>query len=700
MILNNYINRYTSFRNLWLALVVLILGLLLTALATFYSLKEAESDKDKEFQLTCNKIKAVIIARLHSHAQLLRCSASLFQASDSVTRNEWRLFNKFSNISQNLPGIQGLGYSLIVPKNKLKQHIQSIRKEGFLDYNIKPAGDREIYTSIIYLEPFVGRNLRAFGYDMFTERVRREAMELARDSNLAILSGKVILVQETSKDIQFGTLMYIPVYRNGMSINNVEERRSAITGWVYSPYRMNDLMRNIISGTGLINKSRIYLRIYDNDSLSSKTLLYKSENTVCNNDSVSLSHEYLTTIEFNGKKWLLSFSQPKTQLLYFGNELLAVFISGVIISILIFILILILLNISYRAKLIKEKLTKDILESEEKYKYIFNSVADAIIIYDISGNILAANQSASDEYGYSKDEFITLKIHQIDSSKQGMYIKERIKIIMNVGSLSFETIHQRKDKTEFYVDLNSKTIIFNDQEAIISICRNVDKRKFEEEMLKTWNTKFKKLTENLPGMVFQLNMNYDGTFSIPIASKGIVEIFGCLPEDVREDNSQIVKSIYPDDLSRVINEIEYSANHLTLLSCEFRVQIPGKETRWIISQSTPEKLADGRITWYGFITDITERKKVEIELQLSNVILKTQQNASIDGILVMDEEGGILSFNERFVQMWGIPSDVIESKSNELIVQAIMDKYTDVNDFNIEVKYLQANRKKIINNQI
>ena len=71
---------------------------------------------------------------------------------------------------------------------------------------------------------------------MLTEPVRRKAMELACDSDVATLSGKVQLMQETYRDVQAGTLMYVPVYHTGKPVTTLAERRAAIIGWVYSPY--------------------------------------------------------------------------------------------------------------------------------------------------------------------------------------------------------------------------------------------------------------------------------------------------------------------------------------------------------------------------------------------------------------------------------------------------------------------------------
>jgi len=82
---------------------------------------------------------------------------------------------------------------MLAPDEKAA-HEKTIRTEGFPDYAIHPAGKRPQYSSIVYIEPFDGRNLRAFGYDMYADPTCRQAMEQARDTGEAALSGKVTLV--------------------------------------------------------------------------------------------------------------------------------------------------------------------------------------------------------------------------------------------------------------------------------------------------------------------------------------------------------------------------------------------------------------------------------------------------------------------------------------------------------------------------
>lgn len=109
----------------------------------------------------------------------IRAGRGLFDASDEVSRAEWKNFVKDLQLNQ-LPGIQGLGYAQWIPAEQLASHLTAMRVD-FPEYTIRPAGERDDYTSIIYLEPFDWRNQRAFGFDMFSEPVRRAAMQSAMD---------------------------------------------------------------------------------------------------------------------------------------------------------------------------------------------------------------------------------------------------------------------------------------------------------------------------------------------------------------------------------------------------------------------------------------------------------------------------------------------------------------------------------------
>jgi PAS domain S-box-containing protein len=227
-------------------IVVALLMLSLT-IWVWDTLEVARRDRDRaRLQERTEFIGRRLEGRLHDDAQILRGGEGLVRLLGMPTRAQWHQYVSTLHLEENLPGIQGVGFSLVVPAETLAEHERSVRAEGFPAYTIRPPGPRPLYSSIIYLEPFDWRNQRAFGYDMYSEPVRREAMQRAADTASVALSDRVILVQETEEDRQYGTLMYLPVYRGGVAPGSAEARRDALIGWVYSPIRMNDLLQGAL----------------------------------------------------------------------------------------------------------------------------------------------------------------------------------------------------------------------------------------------------------------------------------------------------------------------------------------------------------------------------------------------------------------------------------------------------------------------
>lgn len=272
-------------------IVLLIFSLFITYRAWQGAQRVSERAVATAFEFQTRELIGLIKQRMQVYEQVLRGGVGLFAASDDVTRHEFHVYFKALELQRDYPGIQGVGFATAVAPEQRREHVLAVRKEGFPSYDIWPPGEREFYTSIIYLEPFSGRNLRAFGYDMHSNPVRRAAMDLARDTGKAVMSGKTELVQETGKDVQAGFLMYMPVYRQGAAPETLPERRAGLVGWVYSPFRMNDLMGRIQDGNA--EELDIDIEIYDGDAVRRDTLMYDTYP----NASATNTSKPLTTIE-------------------------------------------------------------------------------------------------------------------------------------------------------------------------------------------------------------------------------------------------------------------------------------------------------------------------------------------------------------------------------------------------------------------
>ncbi|MDP2301388.1 MAG: CHASE domain-containing protein [Ignavibacteria bacterium] len=430
-----------SIKRFWKAWLLLFAGLVVTIFSANYTAEKISDYLEESFIHECEEIKTRILLRLQAHAQVLRNGVAFFESSDTITRVEWKRFIEKSNLNADLPGIQGIGYAAIIPPSKLKEHINSIRREGFSEYSIKPSYKRDFYTSIVYLEPFTWRNQRAFGYDMFTEPTRRIAMKRARDYDVPAISEKVILVQETESDVQAGTLMYLPVYSSSLPLTTIEERRAAIKGWIYSPYRMDDLMSRLLGSKLLSEGNEIRLEVYDGETTSPDKILFDSEKgQKVINDS---SYEYIQimSIDFYGSKWTVQIS--KNISLFSGKDaahIYFVLILGTLISFSIFALLVGLIEMRDK----KNKLfvlATELKDSEKKYRSFVENSLVGVFQTQLDGTIKFANDAIVKlmEYG-SIEEFIkeNSTFYYVDQAKR----------------IEFTTLLKREGKVEgFEIEL-------------------------------------------------------------------------------------------------------------------------------------------------------------------------------------------------------------------------------------------------------
>ena len=212
--------------------------------------------------------------RFDTHLAMLRGAAGLFDASGAVSRDEFRAYARRVEAPGRFPGVQGLGYARRADAAGRAAAVAEARGAGHAAFRVwpEPAAAAEAFP-IVYLEPDEARNRAALGFDMYSEPVRRAAMERARDTGRAAMTGRVTLKQEIDAAPQPGFLIYLPVYRGGRIPASVEERRAELMGFVYAPFRAVDLFAGIF---GTEREPRVAFRVYDGPRTSPEALLYDS----------------------------------------------------------------------------------------------------------------------------------------------------------------------------------------------------------------------------------------------------------------------------------------------------------------------------------------------------------------------------------------------------------------------------------------
>lgn len=122
------------------------------------------------------------------------------------------------------------------------------------------------------------------------------------------------------------------------------------------------------------------------------------------------------------------------------------------------------------------------------------------------------------------------------------------------------------------------------------------------------------LTDQVPGLVFQLRQAPDGRRFFSYASAGVGDIYELTPEQIARSAEAVETRIHPADLVAYRLSLHDSSVRLTPWRLEYRVLLPGQGLRWREGDARPQRTADGGTVWHGFITDATDRKHIEAEL--------------------------------------------------------------------------------------
>ena len=395
---------------LLLAMLVLLVTLLVTFSAWNSAQRTAQAQFLETFDYRTREMAFSISRRMAVYEQVLRGARGYLRGSVDVSRRDWEEYYRVLGLEQSFPGLEALGIAQIVPPAALAAHEAALRREGFPDYAVHPplqtAGPRPLYTAVTRIEPFLGGNLRAFGYDMFSEPVRRAAMVRARDSGQAALSGKVVLVQDRKGAPQAGVIMYLPVYRAGQLAGTVEQRRAAIVGWVYAPFRMNDLMREL----GGAHSTDLDIEIHDGEPSDGATLLYRSTNAPSRAARLKASAQIVP----GGRTWTISMrSSAALENSLDTTRPRLVALTGISLSILLSIVVWLLARQRRGALQLAQGMTLELRQShdqvaaeQKRMQVILENAPDAFLALDSRGRITDWNAQATRLFGWSVQEAI------------------------------------------------------------------------------------------------------------------------------------------------------------------------------------------------------------------------------------------------------------------------------------------------------
>jgi PAS domain S-box-containing protein len=283
-------------------------------------------------------------------------------------------------------------------------------------------------------------------------------------------------------------------------------------------------------------------------------------------------------------------------------------------------------------------------ESKERYKMLFNSIVDAVYVHYVSpekpGKFVAVNESACRMLGYTAAELLQMEVKDIDVPEQTEKMPSIQEKLYKDGYALFETLHLAKDGRRIPVEINIRLFEFNGKQAVLSVVRNITKRKrLEEENLRSKEA-YKNLVENLNDVIFSIDINGFITFVSPV----VRELFGYSPEDLI--GHSYTEFIYSDDIEKVMKAFKDILED-NLYPIECRLLKKTGEVCWIRTSGCAMYEKSSLIGIQGSLTDISEYKLTEGALKESEEKFRSLVESSSEHIFIIGDDGKYLHSNGR-----------------------------------------------------
>ena len=364
-----------------IAVVVLVLSLALVV-ASWRGMRERElAAAGEQFRAQAGQQASLVQQHLNNIELTLRGGASLFTAMERPSPEHWKGYVDGLDLPSRFPSLLGLGFAAHVDGIGLQRLQEDWRDGGRGLLQIWPPGIRDQYAIILYMQPESAANRTAVGFDMMSEVTRRSALIAAVDAGAPKLSGSINLMRDRGAPA-ISTVLYVPVYANVASVDSLRDRRAAIRGWVYAPFRIDSMLESAFASV----RSPLLTRVVDTTG---------SEQVVLGQDAgIDANHAFThsLTMEFYGRRWRFDFfSGPRYAAAPQLADLNRPLYLGIAVSLLLFAFTWVLASTEARARRLAVAMNESSRRSEQRFRNAMRYSAIGKALLDSNGAIAEWN---------------------------------------------------------------------------------------------------------------------------------------------------------------------------------------------------------------------------------------------------------------------------------------------------------------------
>ncbi|MFA5413957.1 MAG: PAS domain S-box protein [Methanoregula sp.] len=330
-----------------------------------------------------------------------------------------------------------------------------------------------------------------------------------------------------------------------------------------------------------------------------------------------------------------------------------------------------------------------LIESEGRLKEILESmIAGVVIINPETHTIIDVNSVAAKMIGAEKNEIIGSVCHRyICPAEIGACPITDLEQIVDKSEKKLLTHHGEKIpiiKSVVNIQINKRPYLL---ESFIDIS---DLKQAEKALMES-EKRFDQLAEQSNTVAWEVDARGLYTYVSHVSDA----VWGYSPDELV--GRMYFYDLHPESGREAFKNACFAVfeHKEPFQNLENAIQTRDGREVWVSTNGSPLLNADGTLRGYrGSDTDITDRKRAEEALQLTNALLTSQMETTIDGTLVVDETGKVISYNQRFTEIWEIPPEVIASRSDEQLLQSVFSKISNPEEFLTRVQYLYAHREE------
>lgn len=242
-----------------------------------------------------------------------------------------------------------------------------------------------------------------------------------------------------------------------------------------------------------------------------------------------------------------------------------------------------------------------ILDLQARFDHFSKFSHDIFFLLTQNGNIVDFNEKAFKTYGYTIDEFRELNIRDLRINKDRTKTDNYFKSSEKSKGFIFDTIHRRKDKSQFEVEVSMKEVYLNGKAYIQSIVRDISERMRAETKLKENEKVFELIANNLDDVVYVSKLKPQKQFEF--ISPSIEKLTGYPPKAFYEDSNLILKLLHPDDRYRIQQMME---GNLDENRPPAKFLTKNGNVKWVFHRSLQRRNLLNEVTGYiGIIKDVT-----------------------------------------------------------------------------------------------